>query len=206
MNDIEIIEAFEATIAEYAGAKYGVAVSSGTNAIFLCLQLLKYEYGLRDYDVITIPKRTYISVPCSIKNCKLEIKFDDIEWSGLYQLKPTDIWDSTVRFRKGMYLSDDVLQCLSFQYRKHLPIGRGGMILTDSKNDMEWLKQARHDGKHPGISKWEDKLEIAGWSMYMLPEQCARGLTLFNAIKDKDLPDCACWKDYPDVSKQKIFQ
>lgn len=204
MRDIEIIDEFERKIADYAGSKYGIAVSSGTNAIFLSLQYLKYLKEIKNGDMIIIPSRTYMSVPMSLINSNLMVKFEPIDWSGIYQLKPTRIWDATVRLRKDMYIPNS-LQCLSFQYRKHLPIGRGGMILTDSKHAYDWLRQARHNGKHPGVSKWDDEFEICGWDMYMLPEQCAKGLTLFNILKD-DNPDCGNQSDYPDLSKQEIFK
>jgi len=200
-NDMNIIDAFEKQIAEYAGAKYGVAVSSGTNAIFLCLEYLKSINEIKCWDYITIPNRTYVSVPMSIMNSAIRVKFNDIKWSGCYQLKPTRVYDSTVRFKKNMYIKDS-LYCLSFQYRKHLPIGRGGMILTDSKNAYDKLRRMRHNSKTPDVNIHDDKFYIMGWDMYMTPEQAARGLTLFNAIHNKDLSDCGCQEDYPDVSKQ----
>ena len=204
---MDIIEAFEQTIAEYAGAKYGVAVSSETNAIFLSLQYLKYIGELDKEEIMIIPSRTYISVPCTIKNCELNITFKDIKWSGSYQLIPTRIYDSAVRFTKNMYrgVLNNALYCISFQYRKALPIGRGGMILTDDRDAWVWLKQARFNGRHDGISQWDDNLDFAGWNMYMTPEDAARGMTLFSII-DKENEDIAGYKDYPDVSKQRIFK
>jgi len=40
----------------------------------------------------------------------------------------------------------------------------------------------------------------------MLPEQAARGLSLFEALTSKDLPDCGSDKTYPDISTQKVFK
>ena len=205
MNDVDIIDAFEETISTYAGAKYGVAVSSCTNAIFLCLQYLKYIDELKDNDKIVIPSRTYLSVPCSIKNSGLNVTFMDMDWSGLYQLWPTKIWDSAVRFTKDMYVGKNALQCISFQYRKHLKMGRGGMILTNNKKAVKWLKQARFNGRHEGTPQHKDILDFCGWNMYMLPEDAAKGLTLFNVLPEVN-PDCKCQDDYPDLSKQRVFK
>ena len=207
MIDTDIIEEFEKQIAKYAGAKYGASISSQTNAIFLCLQYLKYIGELHVDDNIYIPSRTYISIPCTIKNCGLKVRFDDIKWSGVYQLSPTRIYDSAVRFTEDMYsgVLNNALYCISFQYRKALPIGRGGMILTDDRDAWVWLKQARFNGRHDGISQWDDNLDFAGWNMYMTPEDAARGMTLFSII-DKENEDIAGYKDYPDVSKQRIFK
>ena len=40
--------------------------------------------------------------------------------------------------------------CLSFQYQKHLSLGRGGMILTDNFDDKKILKEMSYDGRSPG--------------------------------------------------------
>ena len=65
--------------------------------------------------------------------------------AGMLLFKLLPIVDSATRFTKNMYINK-TLTCLSFHHRKHLPIGRGGMILTDSKKLM-WLK-ARYDGRN----------------------------------------------------------
>jgi dTDP-4-amino-4,6-dideoxygalactose transaminase len=206
IQDIEIINTFEEKIAKYAGSKYGVAIDSGTNAFFLSLLYLKKQGILKDGDTLTVPSRTYLSIPMTIKNAGLNVKFKDIKWKGCYQIKPTNIFDSAVRFTKNMYISNSIY-ILSFQYRKHIPIGRGGMILTNDKKMVDWLKMARFNGKHLNISRWEDKFEILGWDMYMTSEQASRGLLLLNNMNLKeDNPDCGCYKDYPDLSKQEVFK
>lgn len=203
-DTIEIIEEFERKIAEYAGSKYGVATSSGTNAFFLSLLYLKDIDILKEGSTLTLPSRTYLSMAMSIKNAGLNIEFDDIKWNGIYNILPTNIYDCTVRFKRGMYIPNTIF-ILSFQYRKHIPIGRGGMILTDDEDMVKWLKMARFQGKHVGISRFKDKFEIIGWDMYMTPEQATRGLLIFNDIPD-DNPDKGSYLDYPDLSEQEIFK
>lgn len=219
VDDMGIIDLFEKKIAEHVGSKYGVAISSATNAIFLSLLYLKsigkYHGGLEERNTITMPSRTYMSVPMSILNAGLKVKFENIEWSGVYRLKPTVIWDCAGRFRKNMYTdiinkgegkwSWDALCCLSFQYKKRLPIGRGGMILTNDRDVRDWLIQARFNGRHPDIDQWHDTLEVVGWNMYMTPDDAARGILIFDELED-DYPDNQCYANYPDLSKQKIFQ
>ena len=204
MSDIDIINEFEDTIAKYASSKYGIAVSSCTNAIFLSLHYLKWLGVIKNGDTITIPKQTYMSVPMTLINLGFKVKFVDVKWSGMYRLHPTPVYDSATRFTKDMYVKDS-LYCLSFQYRKHLPIGRGGMILTDSKQASDWLRSARFNGRTEGKSQADDEFIIRGWNMYMMPEQAARGLTLFSILPDKN-KDCANWNDYPDMSTQNIFK
>ena len=67
--------------------------------------------------------------------------------------------------------------CLSFHDKKILPIGKGGMILTDSKKAVKWFRSARYEGRGEQGYKEDDITEL-GYNMYMTPEQAARGLTL----------------------------
>ena len=46
-----------------------------------------------------------------------------------------------------MYVGNDAIQVVSFQIKKRIPIGRGGMILTDSKDAYDWFKYASYDGR-----------------------------------------------------------
>jgi len=200
INDSKVIEMFEEAVAEYAGSKYGIATSSQTNAVFLCLELLKIKGIIKPRHVIQVPKQTYMSIPMTILNAGLQLEFRDEKWSGAYQLTPTPIYDSAVRFTKDMYVKDS-LYCVSFQYKKALPIGRGGMILTDDEEDKILLEQLRFNGRTNGISQSEDTYKIRGWNMYMIPEQAARGLTLLSLLPEKN-KDIASYQDYPDVSKQ----
>lgn len=193
-----VVRDFENEIAQWSGSKYAVAVESCTAAIFLSLMYrgVKGEY-------ITIPKHTYPSVPCSIIQAGGFVEFSDEPWSGVYELKPTGVIDGALRFRRGMY--NGGLHCLSFHLKKNLPIGRGGMILTDDLVAVEWLRMARFDGRR------EEPLEemtdpIIGWNAYMMPEQAARGLQLFSMVKNRELPDLdAGAQGYPDLSKFPIY-
>jgi len=203
----DVVDKFEKEIAEYCGAKYGIAVSSCTNALFLSLLWIKHTfYADKEPDVpINIPHKTYIGVAHSIINAGWDIVFEEIKWKGSYQLYPYEIVDNALRFKKGMYVSGD-LTCLSFHNRKHIPIGRGGMILTDDEQAMKWLKLARFDGRETCPLIEQKEFTVPGWNMYMTPEQAARGLVLFNNIKDKDLPDMDDYDSYPDLSKLEIFK
>ena len=199
----QVVRDFEEAIAEWTGAKYGVAVSSCCNAIFLCLKQWYYED--EEDEAIHIPKYTYPGVAMSIVNAGYPINFLDREWEGMYSLMNTLIIDSALRFKKDMYIPDS-LMCLSFHHQKHLPIGRGGMILTDDKDAYDWLKMARFDGRQEKPLS-EDNATICGWNMYMTPEQAARGLVLFDSIKDKDLPDLKVEdQNYPDLSTWEVFK
>ncbi len=186
----DVVDLFEKLMANYAGSKYAVSVDNCTDAMFLCLKYLKFE------GEITLPKRTYVSVPCTVIHAGCQVKFEDIDWSGAYQLKPSPVWDGATRMRKGMY-EPGSYYCISFHRRKHIPIGKGGMILTDDKEAYEWFKVARYEGRHMENMYKDDYFDMIGWNMYMPPEQAAEGLELFKNIKDwnEDLESSGVHKD-----------
>lgn len=200
-NAYDVVRQFEEAVAEFAGAKYGVAVESGTAALFLSIQYMVRVKGYKG-DVF-IPKRTYPSVPCSIMHAGLSVRFHDEAWKGVYKLDSLPIIDAALRFRRGMY-QPGTMYCLSFHAKKILPIGRGGMILTNSKSQADWIKRARFDGRPESPL---DKGEITfGWNMYMTPEQAARGLMLLQANpgNSPDLDSKA--QNYPDLSKISAYK
>ena len=78
----DIVDLFEDKIAEYAGSKFAIALDSCTNAMFLCLKYLKAKGEIK------IPKKTYLSVPSLIIHSGCKPIFEEIEWSGVYELNP----------------------------------------------------------------------------------------------------------------------
>ena len=166
----DVIRQFERTIAKHCGSSYAVAVESCTAALMLCCLYFRV-------DQVLIPKKTYFSVPMSIVHAGGNVKYEALNWVGAYQLKPYPIIDSAMRFRKDMY-EPNSFQCLSFHYAKHIPIGRGGMILTDDRKAVEWFRVMRNDGRRE-IPKEKDKVKLIGYNFYMTPEQAARGLSLY---------------------------
>lgn len=196
MNPYSIVAEFEKMVAEYAGSKYAIAVDNCTNAIFLCCRYLGVEE-------VTIPCRTYVSVPCSIINSGGRVKFSDYEWldKGFYKLDPYPIYDAAQLFTRNMYIRDSYF-CLSFSATKTINIGKGGMILTDDEKALNWFKQARYCGRNE-VSLMTDNFEIIGWNMYMQPEQAARGCLLMSNVKDYNQQKKP---EYPDLSKYEIYK
>ena len=197
-NPFKIVEWFEEEIAHYTGAPYAIATNSCTNAIFLCCKYLNVNGH-----TLTIPKRTYLSVPQSITQAGGLLNFEDLNWQGIYQLKPFPIYDAAKRLTSGMYIPGS-LMCLSFHFRKHLPIGKGGMILTDDKEAVKNIKKMRYEGRSE-ISYHADILEEEGWNMYMTPEQAARGLTLLIA-HPKHANDQTEEPPYRDLTEFPLFK
>ncbi len=193
----DVVSSFENMVANYAGSKYAVSIDSCTNAVFLCLKWLKAE------GTITVPAKTYVSVPQAILHAGCEVQFDEREWSGAYTLDPYPIVDGATRFRKGMY-QPNTLHCLSFHIKKILSIGKGGMILTDDASAVEWFKKARYEGRDITKPYDQDSIEIVGWNMYMPPEQAAIGIERFLKLSDYN-EDCGGSLKYHDLRKHNIF-
>ena len=190
----EIIEIFEKRIAEYAGSKFAAVLDCASNGIFLSLKYLETPR------IVTIPSKTYISVPMQILHAGHEVKLEEREWSGVYNLGGTAVFDGAGRFHPGMYLGEDAIQVLSFQIKKRLPIGRGGAVLTNDRKVYEWIKLASYDGrdlKTPYDSR--QHVKNIGWHMYMTPEDASRGLLLMEKLGTKHYKDVTNSDSYPSL-------
>jgi perosamine synthetase len=210
----EVVKQFEKAMCEYTGAPHAVAVESCSAALFLsCLRA-----NVKSYSEIDLPKITYPSVPAAVINAGGRVRFVDLHWQnhGWYAMtgrtykaigmKETYflVIDSAKYIERDMYdrLGGEGFICLSFHHKKALPIGRGGMILCESKEDDEWFRWMKHDGRSEGVGLTEDTLHCVGWNMSFTPEQAARGLTLLSVLPDRVvLPP----EPYQDLSKYKFF-
>ena len=202
----KITEQFEQELARYTGAPLAVAVDNCSSALFLALM---YE-GITGRD-ITIPARTYPSVPCEIIHAGGRVVFEPTAGQsikGAYQLKPTRVWDAALRFTANMYLPGTFM-CLSFTGPyKRLKLGKGGAILTDDYKAYLWFKRARFSGRRE-CSYLSDNFDCLGWNFYMLPEIAARGLLLMSGFWDahgapvvhEDIE-----KEYPDLSVYPVYR
>jgi dTDP-4-amino-4,6-dideoxygalactose transaminase len=214
-NPYKIVKLFEEEVAEYTGAPYAVSVDNCTNAIFLCLMYFKYigminpnleRGGLNKLpDEIHIPSKTYLSVPQSIIHAGFVPVFDSNmnNWSGIYQLEPLPIFDAAKRLTSNMYLSNTFM-CLSFHMKKTLPIGKGGMILCDNKDAVEWFKSARYEGRSEKLYH-DDDIVMLGWNMYMTPQQASHGLALMQNYPI-DVPDLGENNGYRDLTDFTVFK
>ena len=198
-------EEFEDLVAKYTGAPYAVALDNASNALFLALYYEKIN-GLE----ITIPSRTYMSVPCEIIHAGGKVKFNPVEGEtikGAYQLYPTKVWDSALRFTHDMYIPNTHM-CLSFTGPyKHLKLSKGGMILTDDVDAYEWFKRARFSGRNQ-MSYHEDTFDMLGWNFYMMPEIATRGvlmMTQFYNLDGTPKHNDDLELKYPDLSKYKVY-
>jgi len=207
----KITEEFEEKIAEYTGSKYAVALDNMSNALFLALYYEKNVAKSIKESTITIPSRTYPSVPCEIIHAGLKVNFKNVEGrtiKGAYNLEGSNVWDSALRFTADMYIPNTHM-CISFTGPyKHFKLSKGGAIITDNYDAYLWFKRARYSGRRE-CSYHDDYFDMLGWNFYMMPELAARGLLLMNQFynldgskknnEDLELP-------YPDLSKFEIYK
>ena len=202
-NPYIIVKMFEDEIANYTDAPYAVSIDSCTNALFLCLMYQKY-LGT-DIKEIFIPSKTYLSVPQSILHAGFDLIFDESknDWKGIYLLEPLNIYDAAKRLTSDMYIKNSFM-CLSFHIKKHLKIGKGGMILTDNKDAVEWFKTARYEGRSETLYH-KDDIKMLGWNMYMTPQQASHGLSLMQNY-EIDVPDLDENDGYKDLTEFSVFK
>ena len=197
----DVIDMFELKVAEFAGSKYAVSIDCCSHGLFLSLKYLQSIGELKKDASLEIPKMTYISAPMQILHAGNQVMFEELEWSGVYQLKGSRVWDGAVRWTKNMYVGDNALQVVSFQIKKRIPIGKGGVILTDDYEAYKWLKLASYDGRDLNTPYTdENHVKMLGYHMYMTPEDAARGIILIDSVPEVN-EDTGNHTTYVDVSK-----
>ena len=191
------ISDFEREIAAWFGSPYAVAVDCCTHGIELCLRYTKTRS-------ITVPTRTYISIPFLAKKLNLEWHWNEEDWLDYYRLGNTNIIDAAVLWRENSYIPNTYM-CLSFQFQKHLSLGRGGMILTDDKTSFDELKKMSYDGRVPDIPWRKQNINVMGYHYYMTPETAALGLA---KLREATQTTPRQWhvSDWPDLREMDIFK
>jgi dTDP-4-amino-4,6-dideoxygalactose transaminase len=95
--------------------------------------------------------------------------------------------------------------CVSFQYQKHLSLGRGGMVLLDNEHDAHQLKMMSYDGRLPNTPWRDQNISTIGYHYYMTPETAQLGLDkLQTAINTP--PKKWVVSDWPDLTQMDVFK
>jgi dTDP-4-amino-4,6-dideoxygalactose transaminase len=209
-NVYDITNEFERRLADYTGAPYVVTLDNQSNGLFLALYYENYVKKSIHVNEITIPNRTYPSVPCEIIHAGLKVKFKQVKGKtikGAYNLEGSNVWDSALSFTSEMY-KPDTHMCISFTGPyKHFKLSKGGAILTDSHEAYLWFRRARYSGRRE-CSYHDDNLDMLGWNFYMMPELAARGVLLmgqFYDLEGKPKHNADLELPYPDLSKFEIY-
>jgi dTDP-4-amino-4,6-dideoxygalactose transaminase len=195
---MELVNKFEREIADFYGAPFAVATDSCTHAIELCLRHKPPAPGME----LTIPARTYISVPFTLMKLDLSWKFFDQVWQDHYYIGGTNIVDAAVFFKAGGYIKQTFM-CLSFQFKKTLSLGRGGAILCDNEKDYVSLKKMSYDGRCANKPWKEQNIDSMGYHYYMTPETAELGS---QKLKDAVAKPSQGSGNYPYLPDMDVFK
>ena len=192
----QAVTEFENKIAEFFGAPYAIAVDSCTHGVELALRYTQVDH-------ITVPKHTYLSIPFLANKLWIDLFWKDENWVDYYYLTDKVI-DAAVLWKPNSYIPGTFMG-VSFQYQKHLSLGRGGIILTDDKEAAVQLKKMSYDGRIPNVPWREQNIDTIGYHYYMTPEVAQNGLNkLSEAINTP--PRQWVVTDWPDLTQMNIFK
>lgn len=198
---------FERLLGVYTGAPHVVVVDNCCNAIFLCLRWIAVNKPVLTRVPVEIPRHTYVGVPYAIRAAGFQPKADpesrtDGLLEGAYQLAPFPVYDSALRFTKGMYVPD-TFQCLSFTGPyKHLRLGKAGAILCDNEEAATWLRRAAFSGRRY-VSYHDDTFTMPeGYNHYLPHTIAALGVQLMQGVQENNKDLCL---PYPDWSTHTAF-
>ena len=194
--DFTTITKFEEKISEFFGSPYAVATDSCTHGIELCLRYMRAKE-------MFVPKHTYISIPMLADKLKINLNWKDEEWKDFYYIYH-NIIDAAILWVPKSYIPQTFM-CVSFQYQKHLSLGRGGVILCDNSHDAEQLKKMSYDGRLPNVPWKEQNIDTIGYHYYMTPETAELGLIKLPMAK---INKPRQWNitDWPDLTQMDVFK
>ncbi len=192
----ETVKIFENEIAKFYGSPYAVATDSCTHGVELCLRYT----GAKE---INVPKRTYLSIPFLANKLNIKLNWKDENWVDYYYVADKII-DAAVLWKPNSYIPGTFMS-ISFQFQKHLSLGRGGVILTDNKEAATQLKKMSYDGRVPNQIGREQNIDTIGYHYYMTPETAQLGLDkLPKAIETP--PRQWVVEDWPDLTQMNVFK
>lgn len=120
---------------------------------------------------ITFTDENYVGRACPLK-------FYDDGFEGM-------IWDCAHQCEPGLYkLSDDSPMVFSFYPTKNIASCEGGMIATNDKELVKWLRKARCHGMDRVGYSWDYTVDFQGWKMNMNGLQAALAMEQLNTFKE----------------------
>ena len=192
----QVIADFEKQIAKFFGSQYCVAVDCCTHGLELCLRM-------KDSQHIRVPKHTYLSVPILSDKLGIEMEWTDEKWQDYYYLTD-DIIDAAILWKPNSYVPRTYMS-VSFQFRKHLSLGRGGAILFDNQEDFDTLKRMSYDGRSPDLPWTQQNIKSIGYHYYMTPETAELGLQKLPEAISRP-PKQWVYTDWVDLTTMDIFK
>ena len=192
----QIVQEFEKEVAKFFGAPFAIAVDSCTHGIELALRYT-------NANKISVPKHTYISIPFLSSKLNIELEWRDEDWLDYYYVTDVII-DAAVLWKQNSYIPNTMMG-ISFQYQKHLSLGRGGILLLDDEDAAIEIKKMSYDGRLPVIPWREQNISTIGYHYYMTPETAKLGLDKL-PIAIETQPRQWVVSDWPDLTEMEVFK
>ena len=192
----QIVQEFEKEVAKFFGAPFAIAVDSCTHGIELALRYT-------DVNKISVPKHTYISIPFLASKLNIELEWRDEDWLDYYYVTDVII-DAAVLWKQNSYIPNTMMG-ISFQYQKHLSLGRGGILLLDNEDAAIEIKKMSYDGRLPVIPWREQNISTIGYHYYMTPETAKIGLDKLPTAMETQ-PRQWVVSDWPDLTEMEVFK
>jgi len=196
------VRQFEEALAEMVGAKYAVAVSSGTAALHLAMLV----GGVCTGDTAAIPAITFIAIASAAMHCGAEVKICDFgESTGDASIivpthyaghavdisrTSTDLIEDACHALGASYSDESsvgscpnsLMTCFSFHPTKLITTGEGGAITTNHKYFYQRLRQLRDNGRSWPKSELPGRYKCvsAGLNYWMSDINAALGLSQLN--------------------------
>ena len=189
---------FEKQVAEMHGAKYGILVNSGTDALRISLATLKELHRWPDGSDVLVPAVTFVATANAVIQNKLRPVFVDVDIAtanilpenfkkpamavipvhlfglpaAIPRTKLRVIEDSCETF--GIHKLTGEMACFSFYISHNISTGVGGMILTNSE---KYAKVARSYSNHGRIDDGSHfKFGRSGFSSRITEMEAALGM------------------------------
>lgn len=180
-----VVDDFISEFCSYVGAKYGCALNSATNAIFLSLENKKCN--------IKIPSIIPPVVLNAIHNAGNSYEFvDNISWVGhsytLHDFGDYKIIDSAQRVDQNQFAEELNPQDLAiFSFYPTKPVGGidGGIIVSNDKDKIDYFKQRSLNGMIYARDNWDRTSVSFGWKMYMNSAQAYVALQNLRKLNEK---------------------
>lgn len=194
--NFDVVGEFEQMLCSFFNSPFAIAVDSCTHGVELAL---RYTNAKK----ISCPKRTYLSVPFLSKKLNIDLEWRDENWLDYYYITQNVI-DAAVLWKKNSYIPGTFMG-ISFQYQKHLSLGRGGALLLDDEKAYTQIKKMSYDGRLPNLPWREQDIDTFGLHYYMTPETAQNGVNKFQKAIETP-PRQWVVSDWPDLTEMKIFK
>ena len=185
-----VVKQFEEEFCFHVGAKYGVALNSATNAIFLSM----LNKGVCCEIPTVIPPVVCNALLTSGNTIKFK---DDVSWVGqpyvLHDFGDYKIIDSAQRVDHQQYatakhlgeIDDSDLIIYSFYPTKPIGSFDGGMIVSNDKEKIDQIRLLAYNGMSLEKSNWDRQSLVPGYKFYMNSLQAHVALCNMRLFPDK---------------------